>query len=23
MGAAGERVKIMWYCVICFVKTPD
>ena len=23
MGAVGERVKIMWYCVICLVKTSD
>ena len=23
MGTAGERVKIIWYCVICFVKIPD
>ena len=23
MGATGEKVKIMWYCVICLVKTPD
>ena len=23
IGAAGERVKNMWYCAICLVKTPD
>ncbi len=23
IGAAGERVKIMWYCVICLIRTPD
>ena len=23
MGAVGEKVKIMWYCVICLVKTSD
>lgn len=23
IGAAGERVKIMWYCAICLVRTPD
>ena len=23
MGAAGERVKIMWYCAIYLVRTPD
>lgn len=23
MGAAGESVKIMWYCVICLVRAPD
>ena len=23
IGAAGKKVKIMWYCVIYLVKTPD
>ena len=23
IGAAGEKVKNMWYCAICLVKTPD